>query len=185
MATAFLLSRLFHCLARKGEPAERSFKVVARRLRFVVVPVLRQSRDRPGGTTTQADRSGLSPVGAVLFLILSAWSSASAAQSQAQLQSRLEAPSADRLCVQVDVGGDRVGHLECAAEALQNAARAAQRQARAAFDAPVPDARASDLTVGTVNQAATRQRLGSAFGHSVQPQRPARPVFEPRSGGRR
>ena len=44
-------------------------------------------------------------------------------------------PPPAELCVQVDVGGDRAGHLDCAAEALQRAARLAQSQARAAFDA--------------------------------------------------
>jgi hypothetical protein len=52
----------------------------------------------------------------------------------------------------------------------------------------VPDA---DITatspapaVGTYNQAATRQRLGTSFGRSAIPQRPAAPVFIPPSLGR-
>jgi hypothetical protein len=32
--------------------------------------------------------------------------------------------------------------------------------------------------VGTFNEAATSERLGSAFGHSVIPQRPPPPVFQ-------
>ncbi len=31
--------------------------------------------------------------------------------------------------------------------------------------------------VGTYNQAATKERLGDAFGHSVVPQRPPPPVY--------
>lgn len=93
------------------------------------------------------------------------------------------APPAANLCVQVDVGGDRAGHLDCAAEALQRAARLAQNQARAAFEAPSPDARSSDLTVGVASQTAARQRFGSTFGLSVHPQRPVRPAPTPRPGG--
>ena len=70
------------------------------------------------------------------------------------------------------------------AEALQRAARLAQSQARAAFEAPTPDARSSDLTVGVVNQSAVRQRLGANFGLSVHPQRPVRPAPTPRPAGR-
>ncbi|MEN5169267.1 hypothetical protein ABE444_06860 [Brevundimonas pondensis] len=93
-------------------------------------------------------------------------------------------PPPAELCVQVDVGGDRAGHLDCAAEVLQRAARLAQGQARAAFEAPTPDARSSDLTVGVVNQSAVRQRLGANFSVSVHPQRPVRPAPTPRPGGR-
>jgi hypothetical protein len=92
-------------------------------------------------------------------------------------------PPSAGLCVQVDVGGDRAGHLDCAAEALQRAARLAQSQARAAFETPTPDARSSDLTVGVASQTATRQRLGANFGLSVHPQRPVRLAPTPRPGG--
>jgi hypothetical protein len=40
-------------------------------------------------------------------------------------------------CVIVDIAGDRAGHLDCATQRLQDAARTAQSEARAAIDAPV------------------------------------------------
>lgn len=154
-------------------------EAVVSRNRFVVSPGSRPSR----GEATRADRFGPSPVGAVRFLLLpvllAPWPVAVRAQ-----QAPPAVPSPAELCVQVDVGGDRVGHLDCAAEALQRAARIAQNQARAAFEAPAPDARSSDLTVGVVNQSAVRQRLGANFGLSVHPQRPVRPAPTPRPGGR-
>jgi len=152
-------------------------QVAVGRLRFVVSPGSRPSR----GEATRADRFGPSPAGAVRLLLplLVAFSPAAALAQQAP-----SSPSPADVCVQVDVGGDRAGHLDCAAEALQRAARLAQSQARAAFEAPTPDARSSDLTVGVASQTAARQRFGSNFGLSVHPQRPVRPVPTPRPGGR-
>lgn len=151
-------------------------QAVVGRARFVVSPGSRPSR----GETTRADRFGPSPVGAIRFFLplLSAFSPAAALAQQAPLS-----PSSSEVCVQVDVGGDRAGHLDCAAEALQRAARLAQSQARAAFETPTPDARSSNLTVGVASQTAVRQRFGSNFGLSVHPQRPVRPAPTPRPGG--
>ncbi len=144
--------------------------------RFVVSPGSRPSR----GETTRTDRSDPSPVGAVRLLLLPLLTLLSL---PASAQEATPAPPPANLCVQVDVGGDRAGHLDCTAEALQRAARLAQSQARAAFEAPTPDARSSDLTVGVVSQTAVRQRLGAHFGLSVHPQRPVRPAPTPRPGG--
>lgn len=150
-------------------------EAVVRRTRFVVSPGSRPFR----GEATRAGRLGISPVTAarLLLLVLSLLLPTSVWAQQAP-----PAPPAN-LCVQVDVGGDSVGHLDCAAETLQRAARLAQSQARAAFEAPTPDARASNLTVGVASQTVVRQRLGSNFGLSVHPQRPVRPAPTPRPGG--
>jgi hypothetical protein len=72
------------------------------------------------------------------------------------------------------LAGARVGHLDCATQALEAAARAAQERARQAIATPVLDASAPDVRTGVASQSATRQRMGSAFGVSVHPQRPAR-----------
>lgn len=151
-------------------------EAVGRRTRFVVSPGSRPFR----GEATRAGRLGISPVTAarLLLFVLSLLLPTSVLAQQAP-----PAPPPANLCVQVDVGGDRVGHLDCAAEALQRAARLAQSQARAAFEAPTPDARTSNLTVGVASQTAVRQRLGSNFGLSVHPQRPVRPAPTPRPGG--
>lgn len=148
---------------------------VVRCPRFVVSPGSRPFR----GEATRAGRPGISPVTAArLLLALSLLLPTPVFAQQAP-----SAPPPANLCVQVDVGGDRAGHLDCAAEALQRAGRLAQSQARAAFEAPTPDARSSDLTVGVVSQTAVRQRLGANFGLSVHPQRPVRPAPTPRPGG--
>lgn len=84
-------------------------------------------------------------------------------------------------CVIVDIAGDRAGHLDCATQALTEAARIAQSEARAGIDAPVPKAGSPDAQLGVANQTATRLRMGSAFGNSVHAERPAsRPPRAPR-----
>ena len=87
-------------------------------------------------------------------------------------------------CVIVDIAGHRAGHLDCASQRLEEAARSAQAQARSAIDTPVLSATSSDVRTGVANQTATRQRMGNTFGSSVHPQRPNRPPPIPRPGGR-
>ena len=176
MTVSALLHSIAHFVAFDGAIGRGRPDAVVMHSRFVVSPGSRPSR----GEATRADCFGPSSVEAVRLLLplLLALAPATALAQEAA-----PAPPAN-LCVQVDVGGDRAGHLDCAAEALQHAARLAQSQARAAFEAPTPDARSSDLTVGVVSQTAVRQRLGSNFGQSVNPQRPVRPGPTPRPGGR-
>ncbi|WP_438852252.1 hypothetical protein [Brevundimonas nasdae] len=81
-------------------------------------------------------------------------------------------------CVQVDVGGYRAGHLDCAVQRLQAAARQSQAQARAGID--LPAAGASDVQVGVASQSGASLRLGPNLGVSAQPWRPERPVTPPR-----
>lgn len=84
-------------------------------------------------------------------------------------------------CVIVDIAGERAGHLDCATQALTEAARIAQSQARAGIDATVPQAGSPDAQLGVANQTATRLRMGSAFGNSVHSERPtSRPPRVPR-----
>lgn len=84
-------------------------------------------------------------------------------------------------CVIVDIAGHRAGHLDCATQRLEEAARIAQEQARAGIDAPVPRAGSPDVQLGVANQTATRLRMGNALGRSVHPERPAsRPPRGPR-----
>lgn len=77
-------------------------------------------------------------------------------------------------CVVVEVGGYKAGHLDCATQALEEAARTAQAQARASLDASVISATSPDVRTGVANQTATRLRMGNSFGRSVIPQRPGR-----------
>lgn len=84
-------------------------------------------------------------------------------------------------CVSVDVPGELAGRLDCAAQRLQDAARSAQKQARAGIDTPVIGAGSPDVRTGVAHEGATRLRMGSALGRSVRPERPATPS---RGGGR-
>lgn len=87
----------------------------------------------------------------------------------------------DGPCVIVEIAGERAGHLDCATQRLQEAARSAQTQARAGYDVPVPQTGSPDTQLGIANQTATRLRMGSGFGNSVHPERP---VTRPPRGGR-
>jgi hypothetical protein len=73
-------------------------------------------------------------------------------------------------CVVVEIAGARAGHLDCATQILEAAARIAQERARA--DLPVPQAGSPDVQVGGANQTAARLRMGNALGRSVHPERP-------------
>lgn len=75
-------------------------------------------------------------------------------------------------CVIVDIAGTRAGHLDCATDRLQEAARAAQAESRAGLEAPTPGAGSPDVQVGVAHETATRLRMGDALGRSVHPERP-------------
>ena len=104
--------------------------------------------------------------------------------SEADGSARIGGKPTDAPCVAVDIAGHRVGHLDCASQRLEAAARTAQAQTRSAIDAPVVSATSPDVQTGVANQTATRQRMGNTFGTSVHPQRPNR-VFAPPRGGPR
>lgn len=87
-------------------------------------------------------------------------------------------------CVQVDIAGHRAGHLDCASQALQEAGRIAQRQARAGLEAPVAGAGSSDTEVGVASLPGTRLRMGRNLGRSVYPDRPNRAPPPTRPGAR-
>lgn len=95
------------------------------------------------------------------------------AQTQPQRLPEREAPSP---CVAVDIGGQRAGHLDCAARRLEQAARQAQAQAGVAQGVSVPQAGSPDVRVGISSLSGTRQRMGSNLGKSIHP---ARPVVTP------
>lgn len=134
--------------------------------------------------TTSSSPSGLPLIGRVLVLAVIA-ASALTAPARAWAQA-LEAapstpisgvtvgaaPSAAGPCVQVDVGGYRAGHLDCAIQALQAAARQSQARARSGVDAPV--AGATDVRLGVASLAGAGLRMGPNLGVSAQAWRPPR-----------
>jgi hypothetical protein len=74
----------------------------------------------------------------------------------------------DGTCVDVRIGSER--YYDCIN--LQLRAQVPQRRFSASTDAPL-NAAAPAPTVGSFSESATRESLGSSFGHSVRPQRPA------------
>lgn len=72
-------------------------------------------------------------------------------------------------CVVVDIAGHRAGHLDCATQVLEEAARIARRDAEAARDISVAQAGSPDVQVGVASRSATRLRLRENFGVSVRP----------------
>lgn len=143
---------------------------------------LRQFPTRPA-----AGPFSLSPAGrALLVLVLLAPALPAAAQDRPSVSSSAERTIGRDLppgpCVQVEIGAERVGHLECASQALQAAARTAQAQARSAFEVPVPEAGSPDVRVGVSSLSGARLRLGSALGTSVHRPVPPRAPGAPRAG---
>lgn len=86
-------------------------------------------------------------------------------------------PPATGPCVVVDIQGHRAGHLDCATQALQDAADVARRDADAARDVSVAGAGSPDVEVGVASRAGTRLRLRENFGKSVRPPAVPTPVY--------
>jgi hypothetical protein len=91
--------------------------------------------------------------------------------------------AADPACVNVQLAPG-VG-FDCLNERLaRQVRRQADRRALLAItEQPLSSATPSEL--GLYTQAATRQRLGNAFGHSVYPQRPVSQYHDPLLSGHR
>ena len=77
-------------------------------------------------------------------------------------------------CVDLQVGGERVKDLACLNRQLKWGVEHVQEGAPLS---PPIDATSPSTTVGTANQAAAEEKMGSAFGKSAVPQRPAPQVF--------
>jgi hypothetical protein len=79
-------------------------------------------------------------------------------------------------CGAVEVAGHESSQVRCAAQKLEEAARAAQAAARSAPTLTVPDTRSGDTRIGVANLTASEQRLGASFkGAITLPQRPSPP----------
>ena len=79
---------------------------------------------------------------------------ATTGQSSSRIGGRQE------VCVVVDVAGNKVGDIDCAAAWLQAAARVAQERAKTDPTLAVPTATSDPLRVGVGSVAASSQRLG-------------------------
>lgn len=83
-------------------------------------------------------------------------------------------PTAPVPCVEVDIGGERTGSLEC----LNGRLRAAARLPVPVPAGPPVDPNAPAPRLGLTNDAAFRQRMGAAYGASIRPARPT-PDYRP------
>jgi len=87
-------------------------------------------------------------------------------------QQRIAARQGPVPCVAVDIGGQRAGHLDCAVQQLEEAARIARIKAGAGQGVSVPQAGSPDVHVGVSSLSGTRLRMGGNLGTSVHPARP-------------
>jgi hypothetical protein len=85
-------------------------------------------------------------------------------------------PAAAQNCVDVSVG--HAESYDCINQQLGALAAQQHRAAAAGTDAPYSATSPANVT-GQFDEAATRNRLGRNFGHSVTPERPAATVASP------
>ena len=166
-----------HPLACAGAryPFARARVLVTASLAFILAPLLpAQSAMARQGDDRQSVRPPL--------LVLPPVTVEADALPEPQAQRQIGGTPTPGPCVIVDIGGTRAGHLECATDRLQAAARAAQARSNAGIDADVAAAGSPDVQVGVAHRAATRLRMGDALGRSVHPERPHRPMPMPRGG---
>lgn len=91
-------------------------------------------------------------------------------------EQRIPARQAPSPCVAVDIGGQRAGHLDCAVQRLEEAARIGRIEAGVARGFSVPAAGSPDVRVGVSSLSGIRLRMGGNLGTFV---RPSRPVIVP------
>jgi hypothetical protein len=91
--------------------------------------------------------------------------------SLASLPALSQTAQTKQSCVDVKIGMEQ--YYSCLNRQLQSGIGQHRFTSR---DAPY-SAASPDPEVGSFNEAATRERLGNAFGHSVIPQRPPPPNF--------
>lgn len=104
---------------------------------------------------------------AVLFLL--AFAAAAAGNVAAASKDAQDAAPQSVPCVEVRIGADRAGRLDCLNQALRAAADAARP---GSADVAVATNR-PPTALGLPTPAEAKQRLGNAYGHSVVPQRPS------------
>ena len=113
-----------------------------------------------------------SSLGSILLVALALWAGGPACAADPPAGSN---PTGGP-CVDVQVGNERVPDYDCINRQFR--LQAEHAHALAPPVAPV-DTHSSSTAVGTANQAAAQQMMGSAFGKSAQPQRPPPPAFVP------
>jgi len=114
-----------------------------------------------------------SSLGIILLAALALWAGRHAAAADLPAGS---SPTGGP-CVDVQVGNERVPDYDC----INRQFRLQTEHAHALVPLPAApiDTHSSSTAVGAANQAAAQQMMGSAFGKSAQPQRPAPPAFVP------
>jgi hypothetical protein len=140
------------------------------------VSVLRRLAD----AMSPSGPSGLPLIGRALLLVTAALALGAPAPVRAAdngvapkaAVSLSAAPSTGGPCVQVDAGGYRAGHLDCAAQVLQAAARQSQARARRGMETPA--AGAADVQLGVASASGAALRMGPNLGVSAQAWRPPR-----------
>jgi hypothetical protein len=79
-------------------------------------------------------------------------------------------------CVDVEIGQDKATALNCMNDAIR--AQVEHTQATPSITSPI-DARSPGNQVGTFNNQAAQEQMGSAYGVSAKPQRPKAVFMSP------
>jgi hypothetical protein len=96
--------------------------------------------------------------------------------AQVSLAAAPATPKPTQPCVDVQIGNDRSAYLNCLNDVI---ARSVEHEHATPQPAAPVDVHSPSNQVGTFNEAAARQRMGSAFGVSPIPQRPNRVFVSP------
>ena len=81
--------------------------------------------------------------------------------------------SANNPCVEVEIGGDRSAYYDCLNKQMEHGVE--QQKTIPEPQAPI-NAQSPSNQVGTANDAAAREKMGTSFGKSAVPERP-HPIF--------
>lgn len=83
------------------------------------------------------------------------------------------------LCVDVRVGTESTGYLDCLNAELRGVVEQQKGRQMVQDLAVQQSLSGTPNQVGLFNEAAVSERLGNSFGHSVIPQRPPPPAYPP------
>jgi hypothetical protein len=86
-------------------------------------------------------------------------------------------PAAGHVCVDVRLGTEATGYLDCLNAELRDIVEQQQGRQQVTQMAAQGSLPIAPTQAGLFNQTATAERLGSNFGKSVLPQRPPQPVY--------
>lgn len=101
------------------------------------------------------------------------------AQETALLESGSARSAQSGPCVEVDIGGQRTGNLECLNQRLRTRSIDQRQASSLARALSIPDPNDPGPSLGLTNDAAFRQRMGGNYGIAIRPLRPPPATYAP------